>query len=69
MSSKPYRDIAADTAAANRGVMPSVLVDTYGSAPPAAARANGGVTDQAGAQAAQDARRNATPGTYDTAKR
>ena len=64
--SKPFREIAADTAAANRGVMPDVLVDTYGSKPPAAARANGGVSDQVGAQAAVDARRNAVPGTYDS---
>ncbi len=65
---KAYEQINKDTAAANRGVMPDVLVDVYGpsSKAPAAARANGGVSDQAGAQQAQDARRSAAPGQYDT---
>lgn len=63
---KAYRQIAEDTAAANRGEKPAVLTDVYGAHPPAAARHDGGVSDQAGAQQAQDARRQVKPGSYDS---
>jgi hypothetical protein len=62
---KAYQDINRDTEAANRGVKPAILTDVYGSNPPAAAEFGKGVSDQAGAQQAQDARRTATPGDYD----
>lgn len=63
MSNKPYRDIAADSAAANRGNIP---VDVYGNKAPVAAKFGVGATDRAGAQQAQDARREVPPGVYGT---
>ena len=63
---KAYQQIDKDTAAANRGKAPDILVDTYGTKAPDAAKFGVGATDRAGAQQAQDARRNATPGEYDT---
>jgi hypothetical protein len=63
------KEIEKDTAAAKHGVIPPVLTDTYGSRPPQAAVFDQGVSDRAGAQEAQDARRNARPGNYDSAKR
>ncbi len=69
MSKQPFQAIIADTKAAERGVMPDVLVDVYSDAPPAAARANGGTSTEQGAAEACAARRAVVPGTYDTTKR
>ena len=68
-NNKPYKDIVADTAGAKRGVVPAHLVDTYGSRPPRAAEYGKGIRDQAGAQEAQNARREVVPGSYDSTKR
>jgi hypothetical protein len=66
---KAYLQINEDSAAAKRGAIPDHLVDTYGSRPPRAAEFGKGIRDQAGAQEAQNARREVVPGTYDTTKR
>jgi hypothetical protein len=63
-----YEQIVKDTDRARLGQKPDVLTDVYGARPPAAARHDGGVSDQAGAQQAQDARRNARPGDYHSAR-
>jgi len=66
MSKQAFEQINGDTAAANRGVVPDVLVDTYGNKDvPDAARFGKGTSTTQGAQQAQDARRNATPGAFD----
>jgi hypothetical protein len=57
--------VAADTVASRRGVKPQILVDVYGKTPPKAAVFGQGISDRAGAQQAQDARRNAVPGQYE----
>jgi hypothetical protein len=44
---------------------PDILVDTYGNKPPRAAEFGKGISDRAGAQEAQDARRAVRPGNYD----
>jgi hypothetical protein len=62
---KAYQQINEDTARAGQGVKPDVLVNVYGNKPPRAAEFGKGVSDRAGAQEAQDARRNARPGEYD----
>lgn len=66
--SKPFESIIADTKAAERGIVPPALVDVYGpsSKAPDAAKFGVGATDRAGAQQAQDARRDAVPGQFDT---
>jgi hypothetical protein len=69
MSNKSYKDIVADTAGAKRGVVPDHLVDTYGDRPPRAAEFRKGISDQAGAQEAQNARREVVPAAYDSTKR
>jgi hypothetical protein len=56
--------VARDNEAASRGVRPQVLTDTYGTQPPRGAVFDQGFSDRAGAQQAQDARRNAKPGDY-----
>lgn len=61
--SKPFKEIAADSKA---GVAPQILTDVYGNRPPPAAEFGKGVSDQAGAQAAVDARREVPPGVYGT---
>lgn len=63
---KPFKEIAADSKA---GVAPQILTDVYANRPPKAAEFGKGVSDQAGAQAAVGARRNAVPGTYDAKRR
>ncbi len=65
---KAYEQINRDTEAARRGEKPPILTNVYGSKPPKAAQAFGGngVSDRAGAQEAQDARRAARPGSYDS---
>ncbi len=60
---KPFREIAADSKA---GVAPQILTDVYGNRPPKAAEFGKGVSDQAGAQQAQDARRSVPPGVFDS---
>jgi hypothetical protein len=69
--SKAYEQINRDTEAAKRGIVPPVLTDTYGppSKTPAAARFGVGTSSREGAQEAQDARRTARPGDYDSTKR
>ncbi len=52
---KPFREIAADSKA---GVAPQILTDTYGNRPPKAAEFGVGIRDRAGAEEAQNARRN-----------
>lgn len=47
----------------------NVLVDAYGDRAPAVARFGKGISDRAGAQEAQDARRNLRPGDYDHQRR
>jgi hypothetical protein len=63
-NTKLGQQIAADTAAAKRGQMPTVLVDVYGRNSPKAARFGQGISDRAGAAAAADARRASKPGDY-----
>lgn len=65
--SNVFQQIAADTAAANSGEKPEILTDTYGNrGVPDAAKFGVGTSTREGAQEAQDARRNATPGEYGT---
>jgi hypothetical protein len=54
-----YTEIEKDTANAERGIIPDVLVSKYGNHAPAAAVFDKGVSDEAGAAAAADANRKA----------
>jgi hypothetical protein len=62
---KAYQQINKDTDAASRGIVPDVLVSTYGNKAPAAAKFNVGTSTQQGAQEAADARREVPLGVYD----
>jgi len=59
---------ASDTTKARQGVTPQILTNVYGTNPPRAAAFNKGISDRAGAQAAQDAMRNAKAGDYHRSK-
>lgn len=45
---------------------PEILIDTYGNKAPDVAKFGKGISDRAGAQEAQDARRNSRPGDYNS---
>lgn len=57
-------EIEQDTRRANRGVMPTILTDVYGTTPPRAAEFGKGISDQAGAREAAEKQRGVKPGQY-----
>ncbi len=64
-----FQQIVEDTAAARRGIMPDHLVAEYGNTGvPDAAKFGVGTSTRQGAADAQNARRNAQPGSYDHRK-
>jgi hypothetical protein len=64
--SNGFTEIEKDTAAAARkGIVPDVLIDTYGNKAPDAARFGKGTSTQQGAADAADASRARVPGQYD----
>jgi hypothetical protein len=66
MKDNGFQGISRDSENAKRGIAPDVLIDTYGNKAPDAARFDKGTSAREGAQEAQDARRNAKPGSYDS---
>lgn len=58
------KQVAEDTDRAGKGILPPILVNTYGTEPPQAAVFNRGVSDREGCQEAQDKMRNVQPGDY-----
>ncbi len=59
---KAYEQINRDTEASKRGIAATILVNTYGSRPPAAAVFDRGTSTVEGAREATDARRSQRPG-------
>jgi hypothetical protein len=57
-----YEQVVDDTAAARRGVSPGILVNTYGTRAPAAAKFGVGTSTREGAKEAADAQRAQRPG-------